>query len=299
MSDEPPPAAIAAGRIAEAGVDWVSATAPYGKRYDDLKAVGEVVLNAQRLCGNDLLPWHWNGYDGARCGHASWGTRHDGGYLRVSSDAAHVWWADIWKATNHYARLDLQVTVENLPAGFDLALYTRNAAKVAPLRRGRPIEWQYLETREKGCTTYVGSRSSAVFGRVYDKSAERGGDHLGGTWRYELECKDDAADGYARRLASAANPSATLTGLVHKWFHIRSVAPAFTPTVDAELPMFDPNTTDDAKRLAWLRDHVSITVAKLLAKGYRNEVLQALNLAHPPSDPASSSAATATTGLIN
>ena len=288
-----------APKIAEAGIDWVSATAPPGKRYDQLREVAACILHAQEIVCHDRRPWRWNGYEGSICGRSSWGTRPDGGYLRVSSDVAHVWYSDIWQATGSYARVDLQVTVEGLDAGYDLAQATRDAANVAPLRRGRPITWQYLQTRDKGCTAYVGSRASAVVGRVYDKGAERGGDHLSGTWRYELECKDDAADGYGRKLASAASPTAAVTGLVHKWFTTRGVPPAFSPTVEVEAPQMQLDSTDDMKRLAWLRDHVSLTVAKLVAKGYRMEVLEALGLQPQSAGALSSSARTAITGPIN
>jgi hypothetical protein len=60
--------------------------------------------------------------------------------------------------------------------------------------------------------------------------------------------------------------------------------------------MLDPNTTDDVKRLLWLRDHVSITVAKLVAKGYQAEVAKALSQHLPQSGPSLLFAETATTG---
>lgn len=228
--------------------------------------------------GYDLASRTWNGYQGTASRHVFYGVRHDGAYLRLSGEPAHVWWRDAWQIAGRCSRLDVQATIEGVRAGRDLAREARNAADRAPKLKGRPVEWQYLETRAKGCTAYVGSRTSARFLRLYDKGAEERTGHLTGRWRYEVELKDDIASGTARALHAAPDQGRASAAYVYHQFDRRSVRPLFRP------PGPDPDVeirsgeTDDERRLRWLREQVSITVARLMANGREADVRAALRL---------------------
>lgn len=140
------------------------------------------------------------------------------------------------------------------------------------------MEWQYTQTRSKGATTYVGSRTSAQFMRLYDKGAESKIGHLTGLWRYEVETKDERAGAVARALFSQRQSDKASAGFVYHAFDRQGVKPAFAPPVDAPHVEHTRDETDDERRIKWLREHVSKTVSRLIASGLEAEVRAALGL---------------------
>lgn len=265
-------------RILEAGIDWISATVAPGPKSVAYFDLWNTIALAQHHAGNDLKEWHWNGYDGHSAGHAAYGTRADGAYMRLSAGASAVWWRDVFTIAGRAARLDVQVTIDGLRSGRDLAREAKLLADRAPPRRGRPVEWQYTQTRSKGATTYLGSRTSAQFARLYDKGAERKIGHLTGLWRYEVETKDERAGAVARALIRSKSSDQAATGFVYHHFNRLGVKPVFTPPAESPEVAWEHDQTDDERRLRWLREHVSKTVNRLIEVGMKDEVLDALGL---------------------
>lgn len=266
-------------RIVDAGVDWISATVAPGPTSPDFFSLWNDIARAQHHAGSDLKPWHWNGYDGASSGHAAYGTRQDGAYIRLSAGVSAVWWRDVFTIARRCARLDVQVTIDGIRAGRDLAREAKLMAGRAPAQRGRPVEWAYTQTRSKGATTYVGSRTSESFLRLYDKGAEAKIGHLTGLWRYEMETKDDRAGAVARALMNQPAGDTVAAGLVYHTFSRRGVRPAFACPAEAPDVEHTHDQSDDERRLRWLRDHVRKTVNRLIAAGLEAEVRTALGLA--------------------
>jgi DNA relaxase NicK len=174
-------------------------------------------------------------------------------------------------------RLDLQVTIDGVPAGTNLAGESLRRLRRNLSRRGRPVEWSYLLTRQRGATLYLGSRESAVYARLYDKSAEQGSEHLGGKWRYEIETKADVALRIARELVASNSARQLVVGTVHEHFLSRGIAPAFDGEGEAVSTTPQSHESDDERRLAWLRDQVSVVVARLGAAGRADDVARALD----------------------
>lgn len=249
-----------------------------GPRSADYFGLWNDIARAQYHAGNDLKVWRWNGYEGHTAGHAAYGTRHDGAYLRLSAGASAVWWRDVFTIAGRAARLDIQVTIDGVRAGRDLAREAKLMADRAPPRRGRPVDWQYTQTRAKGATTYVGSRTSQQFVRLYDKGAEAKIGHLTGLWRYEIETKDERAGAVARALLNQPTGDTVAAGLVYHTFNRRGVRPVFTCPANAPDVERTHDQSDDERRLKWLREHVRLTVNRLRAVGLEAEVLEALGL---------------------
>lgn len=267
-------------KIVDAGIDWLSATVPPGAKSPAFFDLWNTIALAQHHAGNDLKPWRWNGYEGHTIGHAAYGTRPDGAYMRLSAGASAVWWRDAFEIAGRAARLDVQVTVDQVRAGRDLAREAKLMANAGPPRRGRPVEWSYTQTRSKGATCYVGSRTSASFARLYDKGAEAKIGHLTGLWRYEVETKDERAGAVARAISRQREPDKAATGIVYHAFNRQGVRPVFAPPADTPIVEHERDESDDERRLRWLKEHVSITVNRLRANGLETEVLNALGLSH-------------------
>lgn len=265
-------------KIVDAGIDWISATVPPGPKSPAFFDLWNTIALAQYEAGNDLKTWRWNGYEGHTAGHAAYGVRGDGAYMRLSSGASAVWWRDVFDLAGRAARLDAQVTIDGVRKGRDLAKEAKLMANRAPPRRGRPVEWSYTQTRSKGATCYVGSRTSASFARLYDKGAEAKIGHLTGLWRYEVEMKDERAGAVARAISRQKSPDKATMGIVYHAFNRQGVRPVFAPPADSPTVEHERDETDDERRLRWLKEHVSITVNRLMANGLETEVLSALGL---------------------
>lgn len=262
--------------IVDAGVDWISATVAPGPKSPDFFSLWNDIARAQHHAGFDLKPWRWNGYEGHTAGHAAYGTRHDGAYIRLSAGASATWWRDVFTIADRAARLDVQVTVDGLRPGRDLAREAKLMADRAPPRRGRPVDWSYTQTRRKGATTYVGSRTSANFMRLYDKGAEAKIGHLTGLWRYEVETKDERAGAVARALLNQRPHEKMAAGFVWHQFNRQGVRPAFAqPAGEVEVE-HKRDESDDERLLRWFKEHVRKSFMKLKASGLETEALTAL-----------------------
>lgn len=265
--------------IADAGVDWLTCHVPHGRPAQHLAAWTNVLLRSAQREGNDIKPWRWNGYEGATAGQVTLGGRDDGMIVRLSKGTARDNWQHVYAIAGRCSRLDVQVTVNGVPPGHDLAQAGRDAVGGFTPRRGRPPEWTYVQTKASGATLYLGSRASQAFARLYDKGCEEGGEHLSGRWRYELELKQETAQHAASALSRGGSERARSIATVHEAFSSRGVEPVFA-RLDVPVPTTPPRTeSDDARRLAWLSGQVRDVVAGLIRRGHGEEVLEALGLA--------------------
>ena len=259
------------------GRDWVTATAKPGEGSEELRAWGYRLVNLEGREGNDVRPWRGMQYVGWRAGQVTCGERGDGAICILSGAGAERHGESVTRMAGNVTRLDLQVTIDGVPAGTNLAGESLRRLRRNVTRRGRPTEWDYRLTRNRGATLYLGSRQSTVYARLYDKSAEEGGEHLGGTWRYELEAKSDVALSLARGLVDSNSAHDLIVGTVHEHFSTRGIAPAFDGEGGAMSTTPHSRQSDDERRLAWLRDQVSVVVARLGAAGRADDVAAALD----------------------
>jgi hypothetical protein len=242
----------------------------------------------ERIRGLEPREWRWNGYKGICIPECAYGVRHDGGIVRLSGALAHRWWDQIIRRAERVTRLDVEVTVGGIAPGLNLAADARAAADAYKPLTGRPAEWTYIVTKQRGATCYVGSRASARYCRLYDKGAEEGGPHLSGKWRYEVEVKDEVARALGPALEQSTAPALACISIVHDHFCQRGVQPAFAPA--GAVPQYIPAQvpTDVERTLEWFRKWVAPSVSRLRLKGYEGAVLEALGLADVAGPPATS-----------
>jgi Replication initiation factor len=266
------------GKVVEAGIDWLTTTATDDAAAQNLGALARTIIRSQERAGNEVKPWRWNGYQGYTTQGASAGSRPDSLIVRVSGEAAREWWRDCYRITGRASRLDVQVTVEDLPDGADLAgWHTAHVDRFQP-KNGRPPKWSYIQSKDSGSTLYLGARASDRFYRVYDKSAEEGTGHLAGKWRYEAELKEDVAKLAATLFLERRSDWVTAMTFLHNEFSRRGVKCAF-PT-RGRTPSITPRReqSDDDRAIEWLRSQVARTVARLIERGRYAEVAEALQL---------------------
>jgi hypothetical protein len=209
----------------------------------------------------------WQGYAMKRVGAISYGERESDCIVRLSGPLAHVHGLEMVKRSTNVSRLDLQVTCKFDPplvalgrVAFDAALrhFRRNSRAPRPACHATP---QGVET------VTLGSRSSAYFGRIYDKYAESGDDQYRGAWRFELEIKGKTASLVGRTVAYHVSPQRAAVSLVRDNLARAGLRPApFGTDAGVRRPVESRQTTDD-RRISWLAEQCRPAVTGITARG--------------------------------
>jgi hypothetical protein len=265
--------------VLAAGVDWLTCTAAEPARAELLKAVGWATVYGEAEAGNDLRPWSWKGYDGITSGGASVGARMDGTIVRLSSECAAEHWMGAVQLANHVSRLDLAVTVRMESA----ANPAKEAYELARIhlseRRGRRVQKaSHIETWSEGETAYLGSRQSARFGRLYNKGLESKEERYRDCWRWEVEYKGDTATAIAGEMAQCGDSSEPTLAYVWDTFSKWGVPPVWGKHAEVPMGTLGRTATDDDRRLIWLYTQVRPAIDRLIRRGKRAAVLDALGL---------------------
>lgn len=278
--------------VINAGIDYLTVTSP-------LDSVGEHMYDyykSQRVrfdYQNIQKDWSFYGYQGLRCAEFAWGYNERWGYLlRVSGPAAATAFMTVggWGPDVRTTRIDLQITVD---LGDKRQALAAKAYQEIPVIEQNKRNYAYWVNKKGGQTLYVGKRTSSRFGRLYDKGAQSGESEPLKLWRYEVEYKKPLASEVTKALAEkvmephgkergllADNLEHTILYEVVEFFDARGVK---VPVSTEGRPLMygcgvvkvDQNTST---RLQWLRSQVSPTINDLVARGHRDDVMDALGL---------------------
>lgn len=281
--EEPPP------QLWSAGVDYVRLT--YKAQGEELERVlgryRTAASEAGRVADSEapVSAWAWCGYTGSSISTAAFGAGLQGAILQVSGAAADTR-SLLELPFSGVPRLDVQVTTWNEPSPSDVPRrVSRETVAARAGARGRPWKVAYIDGFGAGDTTYIGSRDSETFVRVYDKAAETGTEEYRGAVRYEVEFKNGAAAAaYARLVADVDKACDTAAGIVRAVLLARGVAlPNWVQAPHMLRPKGEvgPSSTDGT--LTWLASGVRPSIARLLEKGVPYEVLHRVLFGRPHS----------------
>jgi hypothetical protein len=262
-----------------AGVDYVRLTWT-GDRASEgpARAYARAVWALGQEAGEgatEARPWSFQGYSGESRASASWGERADGCILQVSGPLAHsVILLDV--PYTGVPRLDVEITTwgEASPDTRPRAV-ADESDRARRLVHHRPWKVRLEDGKGDGDTAYIGSRSSSLFIRVYDKQKEsKGKPDFVGAVRYEAEYhEEEAVQVWAKLGTSGGNPSAC-AALVRGALHSRGVLlPEWVqvPAMCREVPRSEVTST--AQSVEWLRRSVRPTLRRLEAAGLTRQEL--------------------------
>lgn len=265
-------------RLYEVGVDYVTITEKDAARWASIVAVLErQVFPALTELGHTFEPRRAMGYTGVQVGTVFTGTRSDSSMLRVSG----FWAENVLKALllaeihPHVTRIDLQCTIVFTGDRMLFAEECKSAVlyhqETTPKRSHPGVT--LISTNGRGDTLQIGSRSSEVFCRIYDKWREQDYAYEPYAWRFEVEAKGTAAQGTVSWLAHASSWQQEVQRIVHGTFQGRGID---EPVLRQGRPIAlaaKRAPTDDEKRLRWITEDVAPTVRKLWEHGYQDELL--------------------------
>jgi len=263
------------------GVDWISAT--LGREeldnqtwlYDCLHALSEVQAYGNTYKRRSLL-----GFDGWECGGCFVGSNETRHYAQFAGKYAHDAYHFVEHPKVHISRIDLQITVRYSEELIKEGRYQYARAihhnKGLPEHKRRRI---HLYAGSDGAdTVYVGSPSSDLRGRIYNKAKQSNEQAYECSWRYEVVYRNEYANGVFRRLINEASEAPDIIlSQVLTWYAERgiNVLGVGTGRKDIIAPPKAP-TSDVSKKLAWIRDQVVPTIRKLAELGYAEELMEVI-----------------------
>lgn len=264
--------------VLESQLDWLSFTTPDSALAAELSRWLSGLSRPLEADGHPLRPFAMEGYRGMHCGPFTWGVREDGGYFAIASEYAAEHFAHTVGLGVKYTRLDPQVTARIEPDTHDWASSAAASAQMHAGRNGRPLVVDRWLSSNGGSTTYVGAASSIYRGRCYYKAVQRPEPRYEHAWRWEVQCRHEAATAIAERLAVADDPAGLIQGFVGAWYSDRGVEVPFDLSTPW-LPQLPPRgkTPLDAK-LEWLYKSVRPTVEILRDAKRLDQTLKALGL---------------------
>lgn len=275
---------------ASGSVDWLTVTVKRPAMRDRLLAEAMRLKEMYEAQGNRIQKWGMKGYRGWMCAGLRWGTRQDDDILMVSGQAAQVNWQPALEMADNVSRLDLACTLTLAEPMLNVALRAYSLIITDPNKCegcGKR-KFSYVENSLGGQTLYVGSRASDQFGRVYDKGLESTKDPLapaGVIWRYEVEFKSYRAKKVATSMLSRSkiddldDVADDIQHTVSRWFLGRGVNPIWTPGDGLAWALdIEAKVTDDEATLKWITTQVRPSVGRLVDRGKKDQVLEALGI---------------------
>lgn len=264
--------------VMECGVDWITATVRNGTEQRALARLADDWLLDRSCEGYEVKGWRWNNYSGSTTDGISYGKRDDGWIIRLSGSMAVRHWLTVATWAHNISRFDIQTTIldsegkdEHAARGFSLLALDHRIESGFTTSR-------YTESTPDGSTLYVGSRTSDRMLRLYDKSAESDGEYPKRCWRYEIEYKGPRALRVAERIRNDAHQVQAVFDALQTCYSDWGLGiPANRPAWlwrDVGIT----HTSDDERRLDWLRRCIRPLVGRLTEAVGVDKVLSSLGV---------------------
>ena len=249
-----------------AGVDWItcSSTSPDSiRRYN--REFGHLVADDHRD-HYDVLPGGFHGYYGWRTRHAKLLRKEERTLFMVSGRAAqHA--SLLARSGDNCSRIDVQITLRLASCSVaDYILAQHSNVREHRVLRGHKQRTELKIIDGESQTLYVGSRTSDVFIRIYDKYLESKDEAYKDCVRLEIEYKgkrsqaiwEALADGTLRGMSLL---SMLLTDLSERGIDVEGID---IDRQDIRLPK--PKTSKENVTLGWWARQVAPSVARHVAE---------------------------------
>lgn len=272
--------------IIESQADWLTGACVTKDRADDLRRYAADLANAEERDGNKLSRFAVQAYQGARVGRVACAEAEGGRTLiQLSGDLAAKQLHTVLPLLDHITRLDLAVTVRTPTPDDTVASNAWDMASWYFDEHPRSaVPWRIQHTTQ-GDTTYVGSRNSDKFFRLYNKDQEcrhrhdaKGLAHYLNCWRYEIEIKGKPSGLTAARVDAAPDPEVYVRGAMTAYLKLHGIEPIYTDASPAIiLPGFTRRSDADS-RLWNIATNVRPSFDWLRDAGYAADALAALGI---------------------
>lgn len=264
----------------DAGVDWLTWIEPSSGDRASAGILGDRLIEEERQRGERIRSSGFQGYSGWSTTHVFCGDRTDSTCLRLSGEVAACQWNRLAGLCGKPTRLDTQTSVLLSCAATSLGWHCVQPEASAPARRGRPTRREVTLSTLGAWIGRLGSRSSRLHVRVYDKGVESRSHQPGAYWRVEAEWKKEFAVQAWRRLIESKESSSLCKQLSLSALRRGGGGwPFATQCGDpVDLPRLKPRGPDEARALEWVRQQWAPTVRRFAEAGQLEQLLEAAGL---------------------
>lgn len=263
------------------GVDWISAT--LGREEDDNQTWLRNCLNCLsdvQALGNTYKRRSLLGFDGWESGGCFVGSNETMHYAQFAGKYANDAYEMVAHPKVHISRIDLQITIQydtelNKEGRYQYARAIHHNKSLPDYRR-RKI---HLYAGSDGSdTVYVGSPSSDVRGRIYNKAKQSGDAAYERAWRFEVVYRNEyAASVFKQLFDTTTAPTDFILSAVSSWYTERGVSILdLGDNGQNDVKPLKAPRTDVERKLRWVKLQVIPTIRKLAELGYAEELMEAI-----------------------
>lgn len=252
--------------IISAGIDWLTLTSVSRETKRGMSRYFEHILAADLQQGYKPVPGGMCGFYGKRTRHALLAEKGERTMLQVSGSAAQRV-ATLAKTGDNCTRLDVQLTIrvgEENVSKFIRAQDSR-CARHRTIRGKRP-DRSLVVKNGKAQTFYLGSRTSDVFVRIYDKFAESGDEAHRGAVRMEIEYKGKRAASLWSHLAAFTLTNMSLLQLLVQDLEERGLDVTGIDLERQDIVLPKPKPSKENVTWGWWASQVAPSVARSVAE---------------------------------
>src|SRR6516162_4751641 len=170
-----------------AGCDYLRMSLPTERPWANWQAIFLAEALGEQQAGRKWTSRWLYGYYGPMLEHMFGGVGAQGTLLQFSGEAADRYFMKAYSGGGHVSRVDWQVTMPMGPKQWEYIEAAYHESEGKPKTRGKNVEPQ-MSIRPSGARMATfGSRTSEVYGRIYDKERESGKEVYAGCIRWEVE----------------------------------------------------------------------------------------------------------------
>lgn len=268
--------------ILESQPDWLTVVAHGEASSRSLLRVADQLAAEELVDGNKVRPFHSEGYVGWQIARVRAGTCSRGTLVQLSGDLARSAFDRVYPVAEQVNRLDLAVTYVVPTNDEDLAYqHSIEYSGWTPTGR-RKAKHEYRRYANGGGSLIVGTRTSQLYLRIYDKQRESGEPRYAGAWRYELESKGPAGERLALACSRSPDRATFCQGVLHDYLSDHGIKPPWDSATQRLLSPGFRRRSDARSRLSWFRRSVGPSVAWMRQVGRGDDALEALGLERRP-----------------
>lgn len=260
------------------GVDWLTVTGARSKAWERVQDYCLSFHQDLIAAGERSRQVNAHGYKMTAIGGLSYGEGNQGWMVRVHGELARKYWAVLALYGTNYSRVDLMMTVfyETDQADTAEVMYHEACRVGGPVAEKRLL---LLLNPTRGSSLYYGSRSSAQYGRFYDKyRQQKKAVEWKNALRWEVEFKKPLSQKVVEQLLAEHPTDAEIATMVGNWFQARAIpVPKICTNGDNEIQLPSNRTTVE-RRLDWLKKSVRPAFQQLVLSGWGSEAEEALGL---------------------
>ena len=252
--------------IIDGGIDWLTLTSVSRETKANMRREFERNVAADLQRGYKIVPGGAHGYYGKRSSHALFASNGDRAMLTLSSDAAKRC-ALLAREGDNCTRLDVQLTIrigEENVSSF-LAKQEKRACSHRQIRGHKAM----VEGKRRNLKMYqvsIGSRTSDVFIRCYDKFLESGEERFRGCVRLEAEYKGKRSQALWACLARFEFHGMSLLQLLLQDLSDRGIDTSMVDLDRQDIVLPKPKPIKENVTWGWWASQVAPSVAKSVAE---------------------------------